>query len=110
MTDRGQRIAQSDDQETCERLLVEALLSFYPIQLIIEQTTRDGKELTKELIQDVISHVTLDDCGGTTNPRRAGSLRELVNWVSRWAGIPIRRQGSDGIQLYIPYLYENSAV
>jgi hypothetical protein len=32
-------------------------------------------------------------------------LRALVNWVSRWAGIPIRREGNDGVQLIIPYLY-----
>ncbi len=54
LTDRGKRIAQSDDQETRERLLAEALLGFYPIQMIIEKTTRDDQELTKELIQEVI--------------------------------------------------------
>ncbi|NJO51290.1 MAG: hypothetical protein HC840_19665 [Leptolyngbyaceae cyanobacterium RM2_2_4] len=107
LTDRGKRIAQSDDQETRERLLAEALLGFYPVQMIIEKTTRDDQELTKELIQEVISLVSFGDCGGTTNPRRASSLRALVNWVSRWAGIPIRREGNDGVQLYIPQIYAN---
>jgi hypothetical protein len=107
LTDRGKRIAQSNDQETRERLLAEALLGFYPIQMIIEQTTHDDQELTKELIQEVISLVSFGDCGGTTNPRRASSLRALVNWVSRWAGIPIRREGNDGVQLYIPQIYAN---
>ncbi|MFZ4664967.1 MAG: DUF7226 domain-containing protein [Prochlorotrichaceae cyanobacterium] len=107
LTDRGKRIAQSDDQETRERLLAEALLGFYPIQMIIEKTTRDDQELTKELIQEVISLVSFGDCGGTTNPRRASSLRALVNWVTRWAGIPIRREGNNGVQLYIPYIYAN---
>ncbi len=105
LSDRGKRIAQSDDQGTRERLLAEALLGFYPIQLIIEETTRGNKELTKELIQEIISLVSFGDCGGTTNPRRASSLRALVNWVTRWAGIPIRREGNDGVQLYIPYIY-----
>lgn len=105
LTDRGIQIAQSNDAETRERLLAEALLGFYPIQVIIEEITRSDKELTKELIQDVISMVSLGDCGGTTNPRRASSLRALVNWVTRWAGIPVRRAGSDGVQLYIPYIY-----
>jgi len=104
LTDRGQRIAESSDRETRERLLVEALLGFYPIQVILEETTSGGKELTKELIQDVISRITLGDCGGTTNPRRASSLRALVNWVSRWAGIPVQRS-SQYVQLYIPYIY-----
>jgi len=107
LTDRGKRIAQSNDQETRERLLAEALLGFYPIQMIIEKTTRDDHELTKELIQEVISLVSFGDCGGTTNARRASSLRALVNWVSRWAGIPIRRKGNDGVQLYIPQIYAN---
>lgn len=107
LTERGKRIAQSNDQETRERLLAEALLGFYPIQMIIQKTNRDNQELTKELIQEVISLVSLGDCGGTTNPRRAGSLRALVNWVSRWAGIPIRREGNDGVQLYIPQIYAN---
>lgn len=43
LTDRGKRIAQSDDRETRERLLAEALLGFYPIQMIIEKTTRDDR-------------------------------------------------------------------
>jgi hypothetical protein len=105
LTDRGKRIAQSNDQETRERLIAEALLGYYPIQMIIDETTRENKELSKELIQEIITLITLDECGGTTNPRRASSLRALVNWVSRWAGIPIRREGNDGVQLIIPYLY-----
>jgi hypothetical protein len=107
LTKRGECIARSNDQETRERLLVEALLGFYPIQVIIESTTRGNKELTKVLIQEIISLVSLGDCGGKTNPRRADSLRSLVKWVSRWAGIPIRREGSDGVQLYIPHIYAN---
>jgi hypothetical protein len=107
LTERGVLISKSDNQEIQERLLAEALLCFYPIQLIISETTRGNRELTKELIQEIISLVSLGDCGGTTNPRRASSLRALVNWVTRWAGIPVRREGSDGIQLYIPYIHAN---
>jgi hypothetical protein len=107
LTERGNYIARSDDQDTRERLLVEALLGFYPIQVIIEETTRGNKELTKALIQEVISLVSLGDCGGETNPRRADSLRSLVKWVARCAGIPIRREGNDGVQLYIPHIYAN---
>uniref|UniRef100_B8HVK9 DUF7226 domain-containing protein n=1 Tax=Cyanothece sp. (strain PCC 7425 / ATCC 29141) TaxID=395961 RepID=B8HVK9_CYAP4 len=105
LTERGQRIAQSNDLETRERLLAEALLGFYPIQMIIEETTYGDNALTKELIQEIISLVTLGDCGGSTVPRRASSLRALVNWVARYAGIPMRRGGDDGFQLYIPYIY-----
>jgi predicted transcriptional regulator len=103
LTEKGLKIANSSDKETRERLLVESLLSFPPIQMIIEETTHGNKELTLELIQKIISTVTLDDCAGTTSPRRASSLRALVNWITRWAGIPIRREGN--FQLYIPYIY-----
>ena len=94
LTDRGQRIAESSNQETRKRLLVEALLGFYPIQLIIEETTLGEKELTKELIQEVIARITLGDCGELISRRRVSSLWALVNWVSRWVGIPIQ-QGSE---------------
>jgi hypothetical protein len=106
LTAKGKLIANSNDKETRERLLVEALLGFRPIQMIIEATTHGKKDLTLELIQDIITQVSLDDCGGTTNPRRAKSLRALVNWIARWAGIPILRKG--GVQLYIPDFYSVS--
>jgi len=53
--------------------------------------------------QEIISLVSFGDYGGTTNPRRASSLRALVNWVIRWAGIPVRREDKDDVQLYIPW-------
>jgi hypothetical protein len=108
LTGNGKLIANSNNKETRERLLVEALLGFRPIQMIIEATTHGNKEFTLELIQDIITQVSLDDCGGTTNPRRAQSLRALVNWIARWAGIPILRKG--GIQLYIPNFYSVSKI
>lgn len=109
LSPKGEKIANSADQETRERLLLEALLGFQPIQIILGKTSRGNEELTKSLIEDVISKVTLDSCGGSTNPRRASSIRALVNWVSRWAGIPILRQGHEGIQLYIPYIYSEAS-
>lgn len=104
LTTRGKLIS-SADQETRERLFAEALLGFYPIQMILGETRHGKQPLTKELIQEIIDRVTLGDCGGTTNPRRASSLRALVNWVTRWAGIAIQRGNSDGLQLYIPNIY-----
>ncbi|MEL7072250.1 MAG: hypothetical protein AAGN15_26935 [Cyanobacteria bacterium J06581_3] len=105
LTKKGALLSASKDQETRERLLAEALLGFYPIQIIVSATRQGEKPLTKELIQEAIAEVTLGDCGGTTSPRRASSLRALVNWVTRWAGIAIQRGDSSGIQLYIPNIY-----
>lgn len=105
LTEKGELIAKTSDVDTRSRLFVEALLGFPPLQIIINATTRGDKQLTPELIGEVIRQTTKDGCGGTTNPRRAGSLRSLVNWVSRMAGIPICRKGQEGVQLYIPYIY-----
>jgi hypothetical protein len=105
LTLRGELIAKNPDTSTKSRLFAEALLGFPPLQTIITATTRGEKQLTPELIQKVIHQMTKDSCGGTTSPRRAGSLKSLTNWVSRIAGIPICRKGQEGVQLYIPYIY-----
>lgn len=107
LTSKGEFIAENSDLDTRYRLFAESLLGFVPIQLIIHATTRGEKQLNIELIGDVIRDVSQDSCGGTTNPRRAKSLRALINWLSRWAGIPICHQGQEGVQLYIPYIYAN---
>ncbi len=105
LTAKGELIAQNYDIDTRSRLFAEALLGYTPLQIIIRATTNGKKQLTLEFIGEVIRQVTKDGCGGTTNPRRASSLRALVNWVSRMAGIPICRKGQEGVQLYIPYIY-----
>jgi len=105
LTARGELIAKNSDIDTRTRLFAEALLGYIPLQIIINATTKGENQLTLELIGKVIRQVTKDACGGTTNPRRAKSLRALVNWVSRMAGIPICHKGQEGVQLYIPYIY-----
>jgi len=105
LTVKGELIAKTADSSTKSRLFAEALLGFPPLQIIITTTTRGEQQLTSELIEQIIHQTTEDGCGGTTKPRRAGSLRSLVNWVSRMAGIPICRKGQEGVQLYIPYIY-----
>lgn len=105
LTTKGKLIAKASDANTKERLFAEALLGYPPLQMIISLTTRGEKQLTPELIREVIRQMSKDGCGGKTNPRRAGSLKLLVNWISRMAGIPICRKGQEGVQLYIPYIY-----
>jgi len=105
LTTKGELIAKTSDTDTRARLFAEALLGYPPLQMIISLTTKSEKQLTPELIGEVIRQTSKDGCGGKTNPRRAGSLRLLTNWVSRMAGIPICRKGQDGVQLYIPYIY-----
>jgi hypothetical protein len=105
LTHKGELIARNKDVNTKNRLFAESLLGFVPLQIIIYATTRGEKQLTLELIGDVITEFSQDSCGGTTNIRRAKAVRPLVNWLSRWAGIPICYPGQEGVQLYIPHIY-----
>jgi len=91
----------NDDKENIQRLVAEALLGFRVIKLAIKETTKGEKELTIELLQDIFKQIDVTDCGGTTSVRRAQSIRGLVNWVAREAGIPIRREGQKHLQGYL---------
>jgi hypothetical protein len=51
VTDAGQRLATSTNWDTQQRLFAEAMIGYYPIQVILEEITRGEKELEVELIQ-----------------------------------------------------------
>lgn len=99
-----------EDKDTTHRIVAEALLGFAPIQNIIRQTTTGEKELTIDLIEGVFKQLEISECGGKTSPRRAQSIRGLTIWVARVAGIPIRRQGQNHLQPYIPHIYASQAI
>lgn len=89
------------DHQNIQRLVAESLLGFPVIKLAIQETTKGEKELTIKLLQDIFKQLDITDCGGKTEPRRAQSVRGLINWVSREAGIPIRREGQKHLQEYL---------
>lgn len=94
-----------EDEDTIQRLIAEGLLGFAPVQQAIYETTKGEEELTIELIETIFKRLKITELGGTTSPRRARSIRALTMWVSRMAGIPIRRQGQKHLQPYIPFIY-----
>jgi hypothetical protein len=109
VTDAGQRLATSTNWDTQQRLFAEAMIVYYPIQVILEEITRGEKELEVELIQQLIDSRLSPGCyKAKTSYRRAQCLRTWTLWLSRTMGIPIRRKGEEGLQLYIPYIYANT--
>lgn len=54
LTDAGQCLATSTNRDTQQRLFAEAMIGYYPIQVILEEITRGEKELEVELIQQLI--------------------------------------------------------
>lgn len=102
------------DHQNIQRLVAESLLGFPVIKLAIQETTKGEKELTIKLLQDIFKQLDITDCGGKTEPRRAQSVRGLINWVAREAGIPIRREGQKHLQGYLDFdifnMYEKSSV
>lgn len=102
------------DHQNVQRLVAESLLGFPVIKLAIQETTKGEKELTIKLLQDIFKQLDITDCGGKTEPRRAQSIRGLINWVAREAGIPIRREGQKHLQGYLNFdifnMYEKSSV
>lgn len=98
------------DEDTLYRLIAEALLGFPPVQQTIYRTTKGKEQLTLELIMQVFQDLQITSIGGKTSPRRAQSIRALVIWVSRVSGIPIRRQGQEHVQPYIPFIYATPSI
>lgn len=106
LTESGKRIGCSQDRDTQERLFAESMIGFYPIQVIIEEITKGDKELEVELIKQLIDdRLSPGNHKPQTSHRRAQCLRTWTVWLSRVMGIPFRRQGAEGVQLYIPYIY-----
>jgi hypothetical protein len=101
---------EREDEDTLHRLIAEAVLGFLPVQRTINETTRGKEELTIELIVRILYELNVTSIGGTTLPRRAQSIRALTVWVSRVAGIPIRRQGQEHVQPYIPFIYATPTI
>lgn len=90
-----------NDLETTYRLIAEALFGFPVIRRVIEHTTDGQKELSIELIESTFKEFECIRYGKGTPFRRSQSIRSLINWLAREAGIPIRREGSKYIQPFL---------
>ncbi|AFY40072.1 hypothetical protein Lepto7376_3923 [[Leptolyngbya] sp. PCC 7376] len=100
-SDKIQKAFQANDESLVLRLVAESLLGFPVIKQAIRETTTGQKELTLELIQSIWEDLEPIRYGSKTKRRRAQSVRALINWLAREEGIPIRKEGSRHIQLFL---------
>jgi hypothetical protein len=106
LTTLGQKIVSVSEELISERLLAQAIIEFHPIQVILEALTSEGCELSVEFIQHLIdTRLCPRDHTKKTSFRRAQAMRTWTIWLSETMGIPIYYKGTDGRQLYIPFIY-----
>jgi len=102
VTTKGKLIAESSDDDTKKRLLIEAMLNYEPVWLIMGKVTEGGHNLNDELILQTIFSSEVRDAN--TSPRRSKTIKRWIKWIADYSGIPIHIEGV-GLQLTIPMLY-----
>jgi len=108
LTESGQRLASSGNPDIEVRVLAEAMMTYEPIRVILGEI-HEGTPFSIQLVQNLIDErLCPTDHTGVTSFRRAQALRTWTIWLSITMGIPIRYQGAEGKQLYIPYIYADS--
>ncbi|MEM9449253.1 MAG: hypothetical protein AAGA75_12070 [Cyanobacteria bacterium P01_E01_bin.6] len=102
LTERGDRIAQAQDHETKEALLIAAMLNYAPVMMVIEAVTKGGRRLDDRLIKDLVFPVefrSADTCN-----RRAQTIKSWVKWICHYQLLPMAVD--DGAtQLPLPMLF-----
>lgn len=103
LTSTGHFIANCPDKDTQYRLLAQAMLNFYPLEVIFNEINLGKTALTIELIEELIIQLLYPgdrDC--KTIKRRAKCLMRWTLWVARVVQIPIRCTKENCLQLYLP--------
>lgn len=104
LTNTGNYIANCLDKDTQNRLLAQAMLSFYPVQVIFDEINLGKTALTIELIEELIIQLLYPgDRECKTIKRRAKCLMRWTLWVAKVAQIPIRCTNENYLQLYLPF-------
>lgn len=118
LTEKGQRIAalgtncdgsgnryidsHNKDISTQYRLMVEVMLSYYPMRLIFDEILQQGKGLTVERIQQYIDEeIKPGYHSQKTSYRRARCLMTWTFWLAMVSGIPVVRQDTEDKQLVL---------
>jgi hypothetical protein len=108
LTEKGRLIAEAPNEGLRVRLLMGAMLNYFPVwQIINAVTSKEGelgneKVLTDELVKNLVFPEVLRDAD--TSNRRSQTLKNWIKWISTHSGIPICLD-RDGIQLPIPMIY-----
>lgn len=108
LTELGRRLAFSGNSDIEKRVLVAVMMDYEPIRVILGEIY-EGNPFSLELIQNLIEkRLCPTDYKKKTSFRRAQALRTWTIWLCTTMGIPIRYEGAEGKQLYIPFLYAES--
>jgi len=92
LTTTGKYIATCRDQTAKERLLARAMLGFYPVQAIFDEITKAKRNLTRELVEELIELISPGNHKAETITRRATCLMKWVTWVAFIEEVPIFHQ------------------
>lgn len=118
LTDRGQKIAdlgiksvksktvildpRNKDISTQYRLMIEAMLGYYPVRLIFDEIVRPQKGLKLKEIQSLIdTKIKPGHHSPKTSFRRARCLMTWMCWMTMVSGIPVFREDSNDAQLVL---------
>ena len=105
LTERGERIASAEDDETKEALLIAAMLNYAPVMKVIGAVTEDGRKLDDHLVKGLIFPPELR--GADTCNRRAQTIKNWVKWICHYQLLPIAVD--DGMtQLPLPMIFSNA--
>lgn len=103
LTEDGARIASCSDRWTQSKLLAEAMLKFYPIQVIFDEITIGKQPLTLDLVTDLVDQLLSPGNHKTkTLERRAKCLIRWITWISSVKGIFIHMPVANELQLCLP--------
>lgn len=91
LTERGQLIAESSDQQIQNKLLTVAMLNYRPIWKVVNATTEGDDEFNWETIREMVFPEELREAN--TCSRRSQTIRTWIQWISSTSGIPIRLPG-----------------
>lgn len=105
LTESGYRIASAKNSGIEERVMIEAMLGYKPMQLVYGEIIED-QPFSLQFVKDLIDKkLCPHDHTDITSKRRAQALRTWAIWLCHKTGTPIRYEGSDSKQLFIPYIY-----
>lgn len=110
LTESGYRIAFAKNSAIEERVMIEAMLSYQPMQVVYGEIIDDqpfSLQSVKKLIDEKLCPFDHTD---STSKRRAQALRTWAIWLCHKTGTPIRHEGSESKQLFIPYIYANPTI
>lgn len=110
LTEAGHRIASAKNLAIEERVMIEVMLSYRPMQLVYGEII-DDQPFSLQFVKDLIDKQLCPyDHTDITSKRRAQALRTWAIWLCHKTGTPIRYKGSDNKQLFIPYIYANQTI